>query len=437
MSVKRTLPHRFGTRAYGNGDIIHAPFVRAGKWVFGTGLRAIRPDGLLDRAVLDASRLAAPPKAQREAAAIFASIGNSLGAAGSAMTHVARLDQYYPDPRSVDPYHVARKQALSGQVAPSTSVIVSRLLNLDASMDVQVLAATLDSGYAVQRAAPTKTGGDGLSVPSSSGYAPWVRVGDMIFIAGQLARDGSGNLAPEAQVPPGQLWNGTRIKLETDYLVQKRLLPALTAAGSALDCVLKAQVYLSHADDLPAFWQTWSQAFAGRVPPTTVVPVRHPAFGTSAASIEVNLVAAHASAGARIRDIDCAVELIAGDMLPARSFDGILFVAGLMGIENGSVTSAALAPTSAPFFHDAAGAQMSDALAKARIIFSAAGSDLSQLTRVLHFHSDLADFRSCYMAWDAELRGAGLPFSAIEVGRDLFAPGAKVILDLWGHVPDA
>jgi enamine deaminase RidA (YjgF/YER057c/UK114 family) len=437
MSMKRSLPQRYGTHAYGNGDIIHVPFVRAGRWVFGTGLRAIGPDGLLDPMLLHPERLAAPPKAQREAAAIFASMSESLRAAGSAMTHVARLDQYYPDARSVDPYHVARKQALAGQVAPSTSVIVNRLLNLDASMDVQVLAATVDSGYTVQRAAPAQGGGDALSVPSSSGYAPYVRVGDMIFIAGQLARDGSGNLAAQAQVPPGQLWNGTRIKVETDYLVQKRLLPALAAAGSGLDCVLKAQVYLSHAEDLPAFWQTWSKAFRGRVPPTTVVPVRHPAFGTSAASIEINLVAAHASAGAPIRDVECDVELIAGDMLPARSFDGILFVAGLMGIENGSVTSAALAPASAPFFHDAAAVQMSDALAKARIIFAAAGSDLSQVTRALQFHSDLADFRSCYMAWDAELREAGLPFSAIEVDSDLFAPGAKVILDLWGHVPDA
>src|SRR5436309_1807189 len=117
MSMKRALPHRFGTRAYGSGDIIHAPFVRGGKWVFGTGLRAIGADGLLDRAVLDASRLAAPPKAQREAAAIFANMSESLRAAGSAMTHVARLDQYYPDARAVDPYHVARKQALGGQVA--------------------------------------------------------------------------------------------------------------------------------------------------------------------------------------------------------------------------------------------------------------------------------------------------------------------------------
>ena len=427
------LIERFGTRTYGNGDIVHAPFVRAGKWVFGTGLRATLPNGLMDPNVLRVDRpLGAPPKAQREASAIFAAMSEGLRQAGSSMQQVVRLDQYYPDPRSVDPYHVARKQALSGKVAPSTSVIVSRLLNLDASMDVQVMAATNASGYEIQQG-----GKDALNVPVSSGYAPFVRCGDMIFVAGQLARDDTGDLAREAQVRDGQLWNGTRIKLETEYLVQRRLVAALDAAGSDLRLVLKAQVYLSHAEDLAAFWQTWSQAFGGRVPPTTVVPVKHPAFGSSAATIEINLVAAHSSASTRIRDIECDVDLIASDMVCARSFDGILFAAGLMGIRDGGVVSAAKSHVAAPFFHDEAGAQMAHALANARKIFAAAGSDLSQVARALQFHGDLADFRSCYMAWDDGIRRAGVPFSAVEVASDLFAPGAKVILDLWGCVPDA
>ncbi|HTK02913.1 MAG TPA: Rid family hydrolase [Bordetella sp.] len=422
---------RYGARRYGNGDIIHVPFVRAGNWVFGTGLRAVLPNGLADSAVLRADRpLGLPPQAQREAQAIFDTMRRHLEEAGSGMDRVARLDQYYPDSRHVDPYHVARKQALAGQVAPSTSVVVDRLLNLDTSMDVQVMAATAASGYTAEKAGTGK-----LSVPQTSGYAPCLRMGDMIFVAGQLARDGSGNIAPEAQVPDGQMWNGTRIKLETDYLVQKRLVPALEAAGSRLDLVLKAQVYLSHGEDLPAFWQSWSRAFNGSVPPTTVVPVRHPAFGTRDATIEVNLVAAHESAAGRVRDIDCDVSLIAPDMLPARVFDGVLFVAGLMGIEDGGLCAGAHVHAAAPFYDDAVHAQMQDILQKAATIFAAAGTDLGHVTRALHFHTDLADFRRGYMAWDPSLRRNGLPFSAIQVADTLFLHGAAMILDLWGYVP--
>jgi enamine deaminase RidA (YjgF/YER057c/UK114 family) len=426
----RASIERFGTTAYGCGDVVHVPVVRAGNWVFGTGLRASLANGLIDPAVLKPGRpLDAPPKAQREAQKILERMAAQLAEAGSSMSRVARLDQYYPDPSAVDPYHVARKQALAGQVAPSTSIIVSRLLNLDAAMDVQVVAATSASGYAVQRIKA------GLEAPETSGYAPCVRVGDMIFIAGQLARDASGNIAVEAKPPAGQLWSGTRIGFETGYLVARRLIPALEAAGSGLDLVLKAQVYLSHVEDFPAFWQQWTQAFGRRVPPTTVVPVRHPAFGTSEATIEVNLIAVHESARSRLHDVQCEVELIGSGMLPACIFDGLVFVAGLMGIDESGLAESARVRASAPFFHDSARAQMADILAKAKKILAAAGTDLANVVRALHFHSDLADFHASCMEWRSELGALGVPFSAVEVAPQTFVPGAGLIVDLWGYTP--
>src|SRR5258706_3313800 len=210
-------------------------------------------------------------------------------------------------------------------VPPSTSILVSRLLNLDAQMDVQMIATTAESGLNPEPVQVT-----GVGAPKESGYSPCTQVGDLIFVAGQLARDDAGNIAAAAQVPAGQLWKGTRIKRETDYLIQQRLLPALAARDSSLDFILKAQVYLSNVDDFPAFWQVWSKAFKNKVPPTLVVPVRHPGFGTADATIEVNVIAAKASAASRVRDIECAIDLIGTDMLPARAFDGLLFVAGLM-----------------------------------------------------------------------------------------------------------
>jgi hypothetical protein len=98
-------------------------------------------------------------------------------------------------------------------------------------------------------------------------------------------------------------------------------------------------------------------------------------------------------------------------MIPARSFDGLLLVAGLMD------------------------AEMAGTLGKARKIFDAAGSDLEHVVRVLQFHSDLGDFPDSYREWRGATGDAGPPFSAIEVGRDLFVPGASHIVDLWGSVP--
>jgi hypothetical protein len=157
-------------------------------------------------------------------------------------------------------------------------------------------------------------------------------------------------------------------------------MPALEAAQSGLDLVLKAQVYLSQPEQLSSFWRSWTAAFE-RVPPTTVVPLRHPAFLSSEATIEINIVAAHRSAASRIRDIKCDTA--------ARAFDGLLFVAGLNG----------------------------DVHAKAKRIFAAAGTDLSNVVRALYFHSN-----------HFEPRDPGFAYSAIEVDTDL-------IVDLWGYTP--
>ena len=319
-------------------------FVRAGSWIFGTGLRAREPKAVFDRMAAE------------------------LAKAGSSMSRVARLDQYYPDVRCVVPYHAARKQAFgAGPIAPSTSVVVSALQHADAEVEVQVIAATAASGYLPT---PVVTG---LNRPEASGYTPCLRVGDTIFVAGQLARDATGKLAAQGTGP------------ETDYLVESRLNPALEAAQSGLDLVLKAQVYLSQPKDVPAFWQSWTRAFGNRVPPTTVVPVRHPAFLTSEATIEVNVVAAHRSARSRVRDI----------APQARAFDGLLFVAGLTGRHPDEV------------------------LEQATRIFAAAGTDLSSVVRALYFHSG-----------NTELHDPGFPFSAVEV-----LPGSDVTIDLWANLP--
>jgi enamine deaminase RidA (YjgF/YER057c/UK114 family) len=312
-------------------------FVRAGNWVFGTGLRGAA------------------------SVELFRRMEAGLAAAGSSMSRVARLDQYYPDVSCVAPYQAARKQAFERrQVAPSTSVVVSKLQDAASQVDVQVIAASTASGYAP---AEVQTG---LNRPESSGYAPCLRVGDLIFVAGQLARDASGQLAAHG------------VSAETEYVVKRRLLPALDASESSLDLMLKAQVYLT--GDETAFWEVWKHAFGNRMPPTTLVPVRHPAFLAREATVEVNVIAAHRSARSRVRDIEGQ----------ARMLDGLLFVRGLSGAA---------------------------ALAEAAEIFAAAGTDLSHVVRALFFHSNAA-----------APADPGFPYSAFEVQ-------AGWTVDLWGYAP--
>jgi enamine deaminase RidA (YjgF/YER057c/UK114 family) len=328
-------------------------FVRAGNWVFGTGLRESNPHKLFQR------------------------MSEGLNELGSSMSLVARLDQYYPDVRCVPPYQAARKGAFKlRQVPPSTSVMVSNLQDRQAQVDVQVIAATSASGYALEEIET------GLNRPDTSAYAPCLRAGDLIFVAGQLARDASGALAVQGTGP------------ETDYIVRRRLLPALEAAESGLDLVLKAQVYLSRPKDLSAFWQSWREIFENHVPPTTVVPLRHPGFLTTDATVEINVIAAHRSAAARVRRIQGEVEV------EARVLDGLLFVGGLRG---------------------------SNWFDRARDIFAAAGTDLSNVVRALFFRSV-----------SGQPADPGFPCSAFQVDASVdAAAGGGLVADIWGYAPNA
>jgi enamine deaminase RidA (YjgF/YER057c/UK114 family) len=322
-------------------------FVRAGNWVFGSGLRERNPHKLFER------------------------IAFRLNALGSSMSLVARLDQYYPHARCVAPYQAARKQVFERrQVAPSTSVIVSGLQDPQAEFDVQVVAATAESGLVPEEI------GAGLNRPETSGYTPCLRVGDLVFVAGQLARDGSGALAARGAAA------------ETDYIFRSRLLPALEAADSAPDLVLKAQVYLSGNENLDRFHMVWHDLFQGLVPPTTVVVVRHPAFLTPEATVEVNLIAARRPARSRVRRIG------RGEAR-ASMLDGLLFVGGLDG------------------------ADLDEAVEKAKPLFAEAGTGLSNVVRALVFHSGRG-----------AMAQAKLPFrfTALQVQ-------AGLTVDLWGYVP--
>jgi hypothetical protein len=78
---------------------------------------------------------------------------------------------------------------------------------------------------------------------------------------------------------------------------------------------------------------------------------------------------------------------------------------------------------------------MSDILDKAQTIFAAAGASLKDVVRVLHFHANLSTFYDSYLEWERVIGDAGLPFTAVQVNDALFVPGATLMVDLWGHIP--
>ena len=109
---------------------------------------------------------------------------------------------------------------------------------------------------------------EGIPKPPAH-YTPAVRAGDLVFAAGQIASDYKTGVAPEARVDPTFPYYGSDIQRQTRY-IPENLQKTFQAAGTALDRVVKAQVFLTDLHLFPGFDEVWREFFPTPPPRTTV-----------------------------------------------------------------------------------------------------------------------------------------------------------------------
>lgn len=415
------------------GRIRYTPGVRAGNWVFATGHKGVAQFGAaMAPEVLDESAPchdASPHK--KEAQRIFAGFDKVLKAAGSNRQHVVRIDQYYTGAHVVDPYHEVRRAWFAGHVPPSTSNLHQRFLLARQSMEVQLMAVM--PNVPVQQHRPGN-----LPVHASSGYSPVLTCGDFVFVAGQTAEalvTAEGPIDPAARMPAGHLWKGTPIKLETEFIIERKLKPALASIGNSLAEVVKAQIYLRDLDDVPAFNEVWAKHFPKAPPATTTITTSAPGFVCEASRIEINTISVRRGGRTRKQVVDAGVAMPYRGSVQAIRAGDLLFLSGMMAVDStGALAAPACIDPQRPYFGSAAELQMDHILTQAERICRKAGTSLANVVRVQQFHTDLNDFHPAWRVWDRHLPQTYLPFSAIEV-RALAVPGAVVMVDLSVYVP--
>lgn len=91
-------------------------------------------------------------------------------------------------------------------------------------------------------------------------YSEAFRVGPWVFAAGQIASDYRTGVPPEARVSDAFPHYGIPIKRQTEYIL-RNLEKTLQAAGSSLDSVVKAQVFLRDVTHFSAFDEVWKTFF--------------------------------------------------------------------------------------------------------------------------------------------------------------------------------
>jgi enamine deaminase RidA (YjgF/YER057c/UK114 family) len=417
-------------------DIPNAPHrwargIKAGRWLFATGqagtdyVHALAPDVLQSGHPFDGVS-----KAHREARRLFQNVAEVLAAGGSSASHVVRIDQYYTSPDVVDAYHETRRAFFKGKIPPSTSNLHRRFARAQQSMEVQVMAAVPGADFDVRHEANAGT----YKIHTSSGYSPALSAGDFRFVPGQTAEaldEKEPGIDPEARRARG-LWKGTPIKLETDFIIRKKMKPTLEAVNAGLDTVVKAQVYLRDQDDIPGFREVWAQHFPVE-PATTIIATATPGFIIPESRIEINTIALAKDGRTAKQVVDPIPPLFQGASTAIRAGD-LLFISGLMAVRDGALVPQAKADPTQPFHAIPVKVELREILAQAATICRAAGTSLKNSVRIQQFHTDLTDLAPALEVWSEAMDGMPLPLSAIEVPW-LPAPGARLQLDLWVYVP--
>ena len=411
-------------------DIHYAPGIKAGNWVFLTGIEAVDYGVGLHPAVAGNPEFPyhGLPRHRREGDFICARFRELLAQAGTSFSNTVRLDQYYPTWKAVDPYHLARRAAFGDYIPPSTSVVMEGLLTRGADISASLLAVVPGDDRQPKRV-PTPT----VTAPAWSGFVPAVTSGDFVFIAGQMARGADGNPDPRAHVPSHSRWGGYEIRRQTEYLIREKLAPALQAAGSSPENAVKAQVYLRNVDDTSHFLDVWNSHFGARQCALSIVPTCD--FGLVPGIIEINLVAVTGKGKTTKQVIDGCIPAGMTDGAAAVRAGDLLMLSGMMAVDASGSLAAMRAGQGFPFFGGAARAQMESIVRAIKTVCTAAGASIENVARIHQFHSDLGEFYPMHRAWQEALGGAPVPFTAIQVPPPLPVPACSVIVDCWVYAP--
>jgi enamine deaminase RidA (YjgF/YER057c/UK114 family) len=347
------------------------------------------------------------------------------------MRNIVRVDQNYTSGRAVESYHDARRAVLKDHIPPSTSTLTQGFLLPGQEIEVHMIGIVPQGKFRARHIRPADH-----AVHATSGYSLALAAGDYVFVAGRMAdsfKFGEG-LAQEARLPAGHLWKGLPIKLEAEFILREKIEPALKAAGSSLKNIVKCQVYMRDAEDFASFNEIWAKFFPKAKPATTLIPTATPGFFLQDARIEINTIALTDAGSTRKQIVDGGVVPAYRGYSQAVRAGDLLFISGLMPVDEAGLVEAARINPAQPYFGSAVQAQMEVLLENAQKICRAAGTSLANAVRIQQYHTDLRDFFPAYQVWERYLPGRYLPFSAVEVPF-LPVPGVCVQLDLWIYAP--
>ncbi len=306
---------------------------------------------------------------------------------------------------------------------------MEELLTVGANMNVSLLAVLPGEGRE-----PKAARADGVPVPQHSGFIASLVCGDYVFVAGQMPNnEAMTGLDPKAYRPPNAVWNGTDIRLQTEFLISVASQAGLEAGGSSLKNAIKAQVYLTDINDLPEFMDVWNSHFADNPCALTVVATKGLALLES--KIEINIFGVRDNGKIKKQIIDHKASARCG--LARQRWAPAICCACPRSMRP---TARARFPRRGPRRACVISArrvqhQMRAILGAAEEICKAGGTSLANVVRAHHFVGDLNVVYPALRIWQEKLSGAPIPFGAVRTPMAI--PGCDIVMDMWAYNPHA
>ena len=268
------------------------------------------------------------------------------------------------------------------------------------------------------------------SVPTPMAhYSQGSRVGDLIFLAGQIASDYETGVPAELGRQPGYEYYGSDIKDQTRYVLEN-IKASLEDAGSDLDHVVKTQVFILDAELFNEFDEVWREFFPAP-PPRTTVQTGPKGLLVPGTLVEIDVIAVRADATEQ-------PEAVSSDRVPkpianytqAARWGDFIFPAGQVASHfgEGGIAPEARVDPAFPYYASAIERQTAYTLDTLRTLLEDAGSDLDHVVKAQVFLTDLNDFWEFDTVWKQYFTTPP-PRTTLQVGK-LLLDQALVEIDL-------
>jgi enamine deaminase RidA (YjgF/YER057c/UK114 family) len=323
-----------------------------------------------------------------QTAYVLENLKKTFEAAGSSLDHVVKAQVFLTDLDNFHGFDSVWKRTFKVP-PPRTTIGCTGLLVKDTLVEIDLIGYVPRSGLKH----------DVITSPAPrplANYNEAFVVGDLVFAAGQLASDFKGGVPAQARTNENFPYYGSNIELQTAYVLDN-LKKTFEAAGSSLDHVVKAQVFLTDLDNFHGFDSVWKRTFKVPPPRTTIGCTGLLVKDTL---VEIDLIGYVPRRGLEHQVIKSSAPRPLAHYSEAFTFGNNVFAAGQIASDYATgVPPQARKQENFPYYGSDIELQTAYVLENLKKTFEAAGSSLDHVVKAQVFLTDLDNFHGFDSVW--------------------------------------